>query len=235
MLFGYGQDALTQWFLSEHSGQFLDAVGDGSSRDDIVVFLRPSFGRGSRARLTGAHHCTFGEFDAIVGTPSATYLIEAKWTASIEAKGAFVMLSARQARRHKAMRAYLDEWRSTQPENWIDFLQRSNITPYLAELGLAPPGPRSRLAKNLALILRLLNRCGLVRDVLLFFRVNDEMTSARFGSPPTEVSEGHFLLVGVDCRTATTGGLVHLGRPGASLSPDKVWVSQFSGKPKVVS
>src|SRR5206468_2361518 len=75
---GYGEDGLTYWALTQRRAEFLHAVGDRTIPDDCLLFFRPSFGRA--AGLTSPQ---FGEFDSILASRAAVYLIESKWDGSL--------------------------------------------------------------------------------------------------------------------------------------------------------
>ena len=51
----------------------------------------------------------FGEFDALVGTPKATYLIESKWTGAQIING-HIRLKEWQVLRHRVFRWIRNEW-----------------------------------------------------------------------------------------------------------------------------
>ena len=72
----------------------------------------------------GAKRSEFGEFDALIVTSEAAYLIEAKWGSSQENDNGEVRLRNEQQRRHKVFRWYLSQWRQLMPTSWPDFRQR---------------------------------------------------------------------------------------------------------------
>lgn len=105
-LWGYGEDVLTLRALNEDVGEILKQLGDNSAEKDVVTIYRPSFGR--RASYDAAKpRAEFGEFDAIIGTPSAIYLVETKWSQSTEVRSGVVVLRDEQLRRHQVMHWYL--------------------------------------------------------------------------------------------------------------------------------
>ncbi len=65
--FGYGEDSFTFIALNDRLDEILEKLGDKS--DPEVFFYRPSLGRGLNV----------GEFDGIISTKNAIFLIEAKW------------------------------------------------------------------------------------------------------------------------------------------------------------
>src|SRR5512143_1712426 len=86
-IFGYGEDALTYWAVTSRLGEMLQALGDKSLPADATVIYRPSFGRRGSIGPTATNEqysAEFGEFDAILGTRQAVYLVESKWDSSSE-------------------------------------------------------------------------------------------------------------------------------------------------------
>ncbi|CAN5467872.1 hypothetical protein BH18VER1_BH18VER1_12500 [soil metagenome] len=83
-LLGYGQDALTFHAFTSGLAELFRQLGDPTDAKDSIRFFRPSFGR--RGSLPGAvpARAAFGEFDGIIGSAHAVYLVEAKWTGSGE-------------------------------------------------------------------------------------------------------------------------------------------------------
>lgn len=47
-IFGYGEDALTLWFLNKKTSTVLEEFKDKTSPSDCLVFYRPSFGRSGK-------------------------------------------------------------------------------------------------------------------------------------------------------------------------------------------
>lgn len=192
--------------------------------------------------VVGAPRAAFGEFDAIVGTELGTYLVEVKWSRSggVGPDGVLVLADA-QVRRHRVMRHYLDAWRATTAYDasasapppdpasgredraagppaiplgvrWQRFVQSSDIAARLAAEGVAVPRPRTRLADTLTRVLGLLDRCGPVRDVLLFAATGHRpsQSARRARRSPGAVHPPHFDLVGADLRYSQPGPLVFL-------------------------
>jgi len=168
-ILGYGEDALTYWALSQH---MTDVIGraplnDGSPPEQTLFIYRPSFGRAG-----GDGSAQFGEFDAIVATPKAVYLIESKWTGEPIINGQ-VILAGRQTRRHDVFRWIREQWLAQGPVDWGGFYTEQNRDDFGALFNgkpLAPPG--SRLASNLQYVLHQLPGHDVpTEDVLLYFRV----------------------------------------------------------------
>ena len=164
-LLGYGEDALTFHALSAGYSDLLRNLGDTARPGETIRFFRPSFGRRGSSRTS--LRSEFGEFDAIVGTTTAVYLVEAKWASSGEYRKNSVSLRAEQKRRHAAFRAYLDAWRRRSSDDWSAFAE--GLRSDLLTLNLLPPKAGTTLARNLAWVLRRLDSCGTSTvDVLLF-------------------------------------------------------------------
>ena len=164
-LLGYGEDALTLSAVTAGLGQVLQQLGDPTPAKDAVVLYRPSFGR--RSGTAERPRSEFGEFDAIVGTPEATYLVEAKWSASSELTEGVLTLRKEQLRRHKILRRYIDGWRRAGSVDWATFISSDDAREVLAVSGVSLPGPGTTLARNLEFVLKTVEACGPVRDVLL--------------------------------------------------------------------
>jgi hypothetical protein len=220
MLLSYGEDALTLMVLSDHLSGFLRALGDSSEPSDALAIYRPSFGRKGTSKQSSSNlSACFGEFDAIIATPVSIYLVESKWSWSYTKSRPIANLSPIQVRRHKVMRAYLEEWKVTAPNSWDDFLERSSIRSRLLPLGVEVAKRPTVLSDNLRTLLMLLtDRSANVMDVLLYFRVESR------SSPPSEAPPG-FRLVQAECRTTTLSRFVPLTfgrtepRMGFWLSP----------------
>lgn len=119
-LIGYGEDALTLRSLTERLPEILTQLDDGSDPDSVLILFRPSFGR--RSGTEDRRAAAFGEFDAILATDQAVYLVEAKWSRSGEAyKKETIELRREQLRRHDVLRWYLQRWRQLAPTSWEAF------------------------------------------------------------------------------------------------------------------
>jgi hypothetical protein len=176
----YGEDPLTYWALSQRMAEFLEQLNDDSDLDEVLFLYRPSFGRAAGAQ--------FGEFDAIVGTPVATYLVEAKWHGSGEVSTGTVILRPEQYRRHEIFAWYRNAWERGGNVRWTDFLGVAGEAWLAAypDRKLAPEG--SLLARNLEFVLTQLADCGPAQDVVLFVGLK--------GLPaPTAVESERFQLV----------------------------------------
>ena len=169
----YGEDALTYWAITSKLGDILRTLGDNSYPSATIIIYRPSFGRrGSIGTHANEEQLSaeFGEFDTILGTQQAVYLVESKWDSSPKTRNYWITLKNAQSRRHEIMRWYLNTWRMSQPKDWITFVAQQETTFQALFPGnkLAPAD--SRLAQNLEFFLNSLGKCGdHVQDVLLFF------------------------------------------------------------------
>lgn len=179
----YGEDPLTYWVLTERLGEFLGQLGDTSPTDDALVFYRPSFGRAAGAQ--------FGEFDAIVGTKLATYLVESKWHGSGEVSTGTVILRPEQQRRHEIFRWYREQWDAQGGHGWDKFLERAQAkwSSTYPDRKLAPAG--SILATNLEFVLRQLQDCGPTVDVALYVGLSEY-------EAPVETELDNFKLVVIE-------------------------------------
>ena len=172
-LLGYGEDALTLHALTTGLPELFRQLGDSTDPRDSVRFFRPSFGRRSSRPGAESARSLFGEFDGVIGSTKAVYLVEAKWAGSGELRGRQLKLRPEQQRRHVAFRTYLEGWRRTPSDSWEAFAAR--IKPVLAERtdGLVPPSAETTLARNLEYVLRRLASSGSdIIDVLLFSRMS---------------------------------------------------------------
>ena len=179
---GYGEDALTYWALTTKLKEVLQELGDSSKPAKTLLFYRPSFGRG--------RNC-FGEFDAILGTPNAVYLIESKWQGSAEYNRASHLISIEcvQKQRHRIFRWYLTQWRNSVGVSWAEFREKySNRFTKRFEDKSIPHG-KSNLAKSLQEVLgQLADFDGPVTDVCLFFKSSET-------DPTPTVKPSHFQCV----------------------------------------
>jgi hypothetical protein len=174
---GYGEDALTLWALTSQLAAFLSDLGDRSAPGDADVFFRPSLGRGGSPE--------FGEFDAIVATSQAVYLVETKRDGSSEFKDGVVTLAPRQHRRHQILRWYLEEWRRWSPGDWSTFVGHSSADMSRSFPEAKTPKVGTILARNLEFLLRSLAPQGTrIEDVLLFVAQKEGLRLARV-DPPT--------------------------------------------------
>ena len=191
-ILGYGEDALTLHALVNGLPAIFASLGDDTDAAKALVFYRPSFGRRG-ARSDGPPGSQFGEFDAIIGTLRAVYLVEAKRSGSGEMKGDDLQLRPEQLTRHLAFRAYFEEWRRGGLHEWVPFGARMRTAFESWGLRLEPPPAGTRLAKNLAYVLGRLDICGShLVDVLLFCRIAE--------GAPVPATCGTFRIVSHLCR-----------------------------------
>jgi hypothetical protein len=164
-IYGYGEDGLTHWAFRDCLADMLQRLHDDTPLQDTILFFRPSFGRAG-----GIASSQFGEFDAILGTRKAVYLVESKWR-GIWAGGA-IMLESRQVLRHRIFRWLRERWMPQRPANWAAFVAAATHDFQVAYAGkpLAPPG--SRLADNLHFVLHTLRDSpAAMIDVLAYFHL----------------------------------------------------------------
>jgi hypothetical protein len=165
---GYGEDALTLWALKHHVSDILRQFDDHTQPSDCLFFYRPSFGRHS-----GGSSAVFGEFDAIVASLRAIYLLESKWDNLAEYKEKELVLRKEQMQRHQIFTWYLTHWSRQYSGKWESFVREQK--PNFKFEGKSIPHPDKILAANLEFVLsRLLGHCDVVtedniRNVLLFF------------------------------------------------------------------
>ena len=160
----YGEDALTYWALTTKLFDILKALGDGSFPSATTIIYRPSFGRrGTIGAHADKEHLSaeFGEFDAILGTQKAVYLVESKWDLSIiKPRDYWIKLSEVQSHRHEIMRWYLNTWRTSQPKNWTTFITQNEVAFQEKFPGNKLALADSRLAQNLEYLLNTLSKSG---------------------------------------------------------------------------
>lgn len=171
-IIGYGEDALTYWAITAKLDEILRTLGDNSYPSATIIVYRPSFGRPGRfSVLADKDHLSaeFGEFDAILGTQQAVYLVESKWDLSITPRNTRITLKGVQSRRHEIMRWYLQTWRANQPKDWTEFVAQHE-TPFQTLFPGNKMAPAdSRLALNLEFVIKMLSNCGShVQDAVLF-------------------------------------------------------------------
>lgn len=167
-LVGYGEDGLTFRAVTERLPELLSQLEDHSDPASVLVFYRPSFGR--RSGRSGARGGAFGEFDAIIASDRAVYLVEAKWSRSGEVYGKQeISLRCEQRRRHRAFRWYLTRWRALQPTDWVTFRDAA-LSEFEATCdSLTIPHAKTHLAQNLQYVLEHLAQRGeAIVDVLLY-------------------------------------------------------------------
>lgn len=185
-ILGYGEDALTCWALAQHLPEVIGQppLNDGSGVENSLLIYRPSFGRAG-----GNESAQSGEFDAIIGTAQAVYLVESKWTGEPIINGQ-VILAARQILRHQVFHWIRERWLQQNPPNWDHFYHHDhNSTDFSTQFQGKPlPPPRSRLSSNLEYVLRQLAAFPAnVRDVLLYFRLEGGVVPNAVGGAPSFV------------------------------------------------
>lgn len=177
---GYGEDGLTYWALAARLQDILAKLCDATPPARCTIFFRPSFGRAG-----GPLSAQFGEFDAILATDRAVYLIESKWDNVADVHGPLVLQEV-QVLRHRIFTWLLEKWRSRDSgdQPWDDFRHknRAEFVKAFPNRPLAPPD--KLLARNLSHILNRLCRSApegfQVRDVLFYFHRPNV-------APPTKV------------------------------------------------
>lgn len=172
-LIGYGEDALTFRAVTERLPEVLSQLGDNSAPGAVLILFRPSFGRRSGSP-GGNREASFGEFDAILASETAVYLVEAKWSRSGETyRQKQVILRSEQTRRHHVLKWYLRRWRQHNPASW-DAFRSAVVADFETTFhSLTVPHDGQHLAANLEYILRLLSKRGEnVVDVLLYIDVD---------------------------------------------------------------
>jgi hypothetical protein len=159
---GYGEDALTLHILRNHMGEFLKQLKDPGISESAAAYYRPSFGRGRGC---------FGEFDAIVSTERAIYLVETKWNESSEWKTG--ELKDKQQRRHEMFEWYAEQWQRVAPANWSEFATDECRRLFLKRFGKnMPHGKTGVLVRNLEFILQAIGARGKdIENVLLLVDV----------------------------------------------------------------
>jgi len=184
---GYGEDALTYWALSRHLPAVIGQPplsDDSTENDNLLLIYKPSFGRAG-----GQGSAQFGEFDAIVATTRAVYLIESKWTGE-PIINRQVILAGRQILRHQVFRWIRDRWLEEVPGNWEQFYNGNRNARDFAERFAGKPlvQPGRRVASNLQYVLQQLpGRSAPTKDVLLYFRLEGDIPPEGVANGPTFV------------------------------------------------
>jgi hypothetical protein len=209
-LFGYGEDALTYWAITSKLDEILRTLGDKSYPSATIMLYRPGFGRRGGIDLQanmGSFSAEFGEFDAILGTPQAVYLVESKRDSPSRTRDYSITLTGLQSRRFAIMRWYLETWRESRPKDWKTFVARQETVFQVKFPGYRMAPAESRLAQNLEFVLRTLGECGApVQDVLLFI--------GQAGSPkPIRVKPAGFKLVKLEYKPLVSSGYFQIQNP----------------------
>lgn len=152
-MFGYGEDSLTLWALTDRLERTLKDLGDGSESKDCLVFYRPSFGRRG-----GKNRSEFGEFDAILATAKCIYPIESKWDSASDRMKDCITLKHNQLLRHKIFMWYYWKWSEGGGEEWEWFRNRHSEEFKKTFSGKRIPKEETLLARNLKFVLEKL--CG---------------------------------------------------------------------------
>ena len=155
-LYGYGEDGMTLWALTNDLGEILSQLKDTTPPGDCLAFYRPSFGRAS---ARGGH--AFGEPDFVVCTQQAVYIGEAKWHASTEwtrrrTESRFRLDLGDLDNRQDTLCFYIRQWLKMRPKDWKEF--RAGLRSKDWPDGHVPPEDKTRLADTLETVL------GLVAD-----------------------------------------------------------------------
>jgi hypothetical protein len=164
---GYGEDGLTYWSLTSTRHSILNTLEVPAPSDpaDSLLFYRPSFGRAG-----GLLSSPFGEFDAIMATPRAVYLIESKWDGSAVVIDQAVILAPEQTLRHQIFRWIRDAWEQQQPTSWAAFATQNQGSFAATFQGKPLARPGTKLADNLEYVLSRLTTFGKQTvDILLYF------------------------------------------------------------------
>ncbi len=74
-LLGYGEDALTLHAFTSGLAELFRQLGDPTDTKDSIRFFRPSFGRRSSLPGAASARAAFGEFDGVIGSAKAVYLV----------------------------------------------------------------------------------------------------------------------------------------------------------------
>lgn len=163
MTYVYGEDALTLWVLTKRLKQFLGQIDDFTSPEKATVFFRPSFGR----------RYGFGEFDAIVKTSKAIYLVESKWNKT--------KIGDVQTGRHEKIKWCCAEWEKQARKHhaWEDF-RCAYKAKYKNQKNELPKNPDSTVAKNLKFVFNSIAGKDIpIINVLLLFKPNEQKDRKR--------------------------------------------------------
>jgi len=222
-ILGYGEDALTLYVLQKEMGTFLRKVKEKvkeeqADLDRAVVYYRRSFGRRG-----GSGRSEFGEFDAIVSTERAIYLVETKWTGSTEwKKDGGVELKDNQLARHQIFQWYLEEWQDGPSGQWASFATDERRSKFQTKFGKTMPTERSAtLVRNLEFILQKLGGGRKkIQNILLLVDVGARRARLRPGlsrlaCPPCDKKRvsnlpDSFLSVRIDLKSVGGAGFVEL-------------------------
>lgn len=164
-VYGYGEDGLTLWLLKK---KLNEVVPNKSDIKNSIVLYRPSIGRGK----------SYGEFDAIVGTPNKVYLIESKWVSSNRK----VEIKDPQIRRHEIFKWYFENLREYIAksgkqeyliEAWNEFKKQysKKFNDKFRDKKIPKAIKTTKLSRNIWFIIDKLKDCGSdVKNILLVFK-----------------------------------------------------------------
>ncbi|ODS29962.1 MAG: hypothetical protein SCARUB_04936 [Candidatus Scalindua rubra] len=184
-IIGYGEDSLTFWALTQKLEKILEKLKDGSEPEKCILFYRPSFGRGGRGTSN------FGEFDAILATNKAIYLVESKWENSHKEwkkRARQIRLDQSQVNRHRIFKWYFDKWNGNDKNNIFDE-KNNDLKREFSEkfkktkkdetvVDMTIPASSTSLAKRIKLIMEKLktfeHNKEAVKNVVLFFHSTEK-------------------------------------------------------------
>lgn len=199
-IYGYGEDSLTLRKLTKDLDGVLRELKDESSPEQCLVLYRPSFGRGRGG--------VFGEFDAILATPRAIYLIESKWVRQSLKNG--LRIRKEQMLRHTIFQEYYKELKDWEfpdcegdevQEKWESFRKKKkNIR--VGGDSKKIPTINHTLAKNILYVMWKLQQFGKkerIKNVLILFG-SRELTN----SVPNSI-DGFEIVLKIDDRECSKG------------------------------
>jgi len=178
-IIGYGEDSLTYWAFNHELREILNQLNDGSEQEKCVLFYRPSFGRGGRGTSN------FGEFDSILATEKAIYLIECKWDKSSEWKknDGEIRLGDSQIQRHEIFKWYFEKWNGEEKEKIFvnedneikqTFSSKFKKVTKTGEVDMTIPKAEAALTKQIIFLLeKLKNYPKRVINVILLYYSNE--------------------------------------------------------------
>lgn len=182
-ILGQGENALTYWAIASRLPRLLKLLHDDTEPRQTTILYRPSFGRPA-----GAHdiRAGFGDFDAIVGTKTAVYLIESKCSRLPVSEPAHIKLGDTKIRRNSVFRWYHQHWTHGPDKAWTQFVAERDPEFRQCFPGVKLASASSHVARNLRYVLRCLADCGRrVEEVLLFFHPEHPNPIAPTIEPPS--------------------------------------------------
>lgn len=164
--FGYGEDALTLWALTNKitREEFIKKIKEKTPDDktDInafTIFYRPSFGRGKN----------LGEFDFIIVSDTFIYLGESKWNNSSCLGKECIKLDDAQIERHKIFEALFNPRKKSELSanhkisQKIGYIEKVKETSKLSEN-----------IKNFKTVAGIINKNKEFKNILLFFYAEEK-------------------------------------------------------------